>query len=183
MPGPLTVGRNLREAGSCNLGVFDAAADRGVSHAAPVIEVVVEGLCRPCHESDPYSQPEGAVFAVACKHEEPFRTSRLVLGAAGVCVGAPLDMVLIMPGPQTGTKVDKNLRDSGFRSGAAGGVGSEAFDDGALEHGGALVSVERHGGSTLEETYAQVAGGFIASTREILVGAGFADEELSRTSR
>ena len=35
----------------------------------------------------------------------------------------------------------------------------------------------------MKETYAQVAGGFIGSTREILVGAGFADEELSRTSR
>ena len=88
-----------------------------------------------------------------------------------------------MPGPLTGIKVDKNLRDSGFRSGAAGGVGSEAFDDGALEHGGALVSVERHGGSTLKETYVQVAGGFTGSTREILVGAGFAGEESSRTSR
>ena len=44
-PGPLYVDRNLREAGSCDLGVFDAEADR-----------VVEGLCRPCLVSDPVSQ-------------------------------------------------------------------------------------------------------------------------------
>jgi hypothetical protein len=48
VPGPLSVDRNLREAGSCNLGVFDAAADRGVSHAAPVIDVVVEHAVWVC---------------------------------------------------------------------------------------------------------------------------------------
>ena len=117
--------------------------------------------------------------------EEPSRTSRLALGVAGVCVEAPSDVVLFMPGPLT---VDRNLLNKisvvfsasthceafeAFRSGAAGGVGSEAFDDGALKHGGALVSVERHGGSTLKETHAQVDGGFTGSTRGILVGAGF----------
>ena len=44
-PGPLYVDRNLREAGSCDLRVFDAEADR-----------VVEGLCRACLVSGPASQ-------------------------------------------------------------------------------------------------------------------------------
>ena len=44
-PRPLYVGRSLREAGSCDLGVLVDEADR-----------VVEGLCRPCLESDPVSQ-------------------------------------------------------------------------------------------------------------------------------